>query len=97
MEFVGAADYYFWQGVQIGTMATKSAQPSDFAPEFNQNNDTTKACIEAFGWGFCLGLVLTDKEYISLTTLPEPVKIDYTETVVEEKKSTTQPKMVGNC
>lgn len=93
MEFVGAADYYFWQGVQIGTMATKAAQSSDFAPTFSQNNSTTKECIEAFEWGFYLGLVLTEEEYVSLTTLPELDR----DIIIEEKKVVTQPNMVGNC
>lgn len=92
MEYVGAAEFYFWQGVQMGNMSTKHAQPSDFAPTFSMVNDVTKACLEAFTNGFCLGLAVTEEEFAEMIAVPEREVETFIET-----KPTTQPKMVGNC
>lgn len=89
MEYVGAADYYFWQGVKDGVEGYVEV------PEFFMSNETTKSCQEAYTWGASLGRSITHDEYISLTTQPEPIKISVE--VKEEPKSTIQPKMVGNC
>jgi len=96
MDYIGAADYYYWQGVKEGMGAKLTDLPGLLSDMFVMKNKTTDECLDAYEWGFCLGQVLTVKEYLELTTPPEPVKIEYVE---EEKeiKTTIQPKMVGNC
>lgn len=86
MEYVGAADYYFWQGVK------DSVEGYVEVPEFFMSNETTKNCQESYTWGASVGRCLTQEEYKDLTTPPQPEKI---EPVVE--KSTMQNIMVGNC
>ena len=89
MEYVGAADYYFWQGVKDGVEGYVEV------PEFFMNNETTKSCQEAYTWGASLGRSITQDEYIALTNPTQPEKIETVEVI--EQKSTMQNNMVGNC
>lgn len=74
MMYLGAADYYFWQGVKSGQDCSIYMNPDDMVPSFHMDNETTRACCEAFKWGFCLGQVLTIEEYQDLIKEPENAK-----------------------
>lgn len=97
MEYIGAADYYFWEGVKkglgrsINLVEEEVAQLSIFG-----NNDTSWACYEAFGWGYCLGTTLTQEEYRDLTTVSFPIKVKAKdkETGLEEMVNIN---IEGNC
>lgn len=68
MEYIGAADFFFWQGVKDGLYNDIKALPSLLRGKFVFTNKVTKECTESFTWGFCFGLILTQKEYNDLTT-----------------------------
>ena len=92
MQYFGAADYYFWQGVKDGCIASPKQLRGEFELGFSANNQTTKACIDSYHWGFFLGIILTHEEYVELTT--EPDLRDNTKTETEEPALETT---VGNC
>jgi hypothetical protein len=101
MEYVGAADWHFWMGVFYAYNGLGQEDMEFLAPTFNMDNQVTKDCLEAYKWGWALGLELTEDEYIELTTSPKddivefiPVKVDK---VKDEQDFETLIKIVGNC
>lgn len=93
MQYFGAADYYFWQGVKDATGPVVDNDVNN-PPKFHQDNQVTQSCIEAWQWGFSLGRNLTEKEYLELTTEPDlrdNMKTETEEPVLEETN------IVGNC
>lgn len=92
MEYMGAADYYFWNGVYIGHNSSKLSDIDLVKPTFAIHNTVTIECSNAFNWGFCLGLELTEEEYKELTT---PIS----SSIIEESsyKKEVNVNMVGNC
>lgn len=68
MEYYGAADFFFWQGIKEGFNNDIKALPSLLRGKFVFTNKVTKECTESFTWGFCFGLILTQKEYNNLTS-----------------------------
>lgn len=111
MEYIGAADFYFWEGVKAAQ--NDKEQHPDLTLQFN--NQVVKEAIDAYNWGFCLGLVLTSQEYIDLTTSPKDDTIDFiketkkqidemvknmTKTLndsLDNHDSDASTKLVGNC
>lgn len=71
MFYFGAAEWHFWIGVEDGINARLHGLKLEPEIEFWANNAVTKACVESFRWGFCLGLALTPDEYEYLTSEPE--------------------------
>jgi hypothetical protein len=94
MEYIGAADYYFWQGVETAQNKPRIDAEDHADLTFGFNNDCTRACIEAYRWGLCLGQVLTGEEFKELTTHKEYeiIKIEYKN--IEEDVNTL---VKGNC
>ena len=45
------------------------------------NNNVSRACYEAYGWGYCLGTQMTWDDYIDLTRYPESVIINDIEVI----------------
>jgi len=95
MQYFGAADYFFWQGVFHAICYYNYKKAMSRAPTFHMDNATTKACSEAFKWGVCFGLAISEKEYVELTIYPETVKIIVPE--IEEEKMSSNPNIVGTC
>jgi hypothetical protein len=98
MDFMGAADYYFWEGVLKGKMGFKDDLNQGVSDMFTFTNQTSIDCLEAFKWGICLGLIITEDEYISLTTIEKPVNIEAkNKSKVKVIKNRPKRQMIGNC
>lgn len=99
MEFLGAADYYFWQGVKKGLGRSINLVDEEVAQLYVfGHNEVSWSCYEAFGWGYCFGTELTQDEYNELTSIITPDKVEEVKEIVElnlEEKINTQ--IQGNC
>ena len=99
MEFIGAAEFFFWQGVAKGVNATmRDLFDLDQYVNgmFHANNPTTDSCREAYAMGFFFGGALTQEEYNELTA---PEKDDIVTNWIDKviKKQTIQTNVIGNC
>lgn len=90
MEYIGAADYYFWQGVLNGLFESQDVNIDSLDIEFPMDNETTRACVEAYKWGVCFGREMTEEEYFELT---EP-KV---KTKEKEELEVYNTQMIGTC
>lgn len=92
MEYFGSADYYFWIGVENGFKWPTMDLPKKPQDMFYFNSPAAIEAFNAFNWGYCLGLVLSENEYNELTN---PVRND---TIVDNRKdSGIYVDMEGNC
>jgi hypothetical protein len=91
MEYLGAAEWYFWLGVK--TPQDGPRMTIDNYPELDLTltGQVANDCITAYKWGLMFGLELTEEEYIDLTEYKESAKVEFIE------KKTMQPNMIGNC
>lgn len=97
MMFNGAADYFFWEGLTKGVNNTIDNLPAMLNGKFQMENPTTKDCLEAFEWGFCFGLAVTQDEFNTLTEAPIYAIIN-DETVIKMKAVIKiQKNYNGNC
>lgn len=101
MYFHGAQEWFFWLGVEAGLNA-KFLFEGDDIPIYTANNKTTKACKDAFRWGFSFGAILTFEEYTDLTTWPKadtiiPEVIDEVFGFVPVEVNESNFPIVGNC
>jgi hypothetical protein len=100
MEYIGAADYHFWHGVYMGYNSEGLVSIDFLTPTFHMDNQVTRDCVEAFKWGYCFGLELTENEYIELTTYNTPDKVKKEEKLVKieqnDEKIVNVP-IQGNC
>jgi len=62
MMFIGAIEYYFWEGIRAAVLGTdQSQQPSPIG-----RLTLVKECSEAYLDGFNIGLDISLKEYKEL-------------------------------
>lgn len=83
MYFNGAAEWFFWLGVEDGLNASISDMDDGLDGILLMDTIVSRACGDSYRWGFCLGVALTPEEYAYLTSwptadtiIPEPVIID---------------------
>lgn len=96
MNYIGAADYYFWQGVRKGNKSSIN----DLQYDIDQfyifgNNDVSKACYEAYKWGYIWGINLTQEEYLDLTN--DPINVTIEEINEAFDKVYKELNIEGNC
>lgn len=94
MEYIGAADYHFWNGVYMGYNGEGLASIEISSPSLAFDNEVSRSCLEAFKWGFYLGEELTEEEYISLTTM---TKSNIIKKKAKPEKEIVNVKIEGNC
>lgn len=92
MQYFGAGDYYFWQGVKAGQWLHENWSPDEVCPSFAMDNETTRACQEAWKWGYLFGKEISKEEYIILTTEPDLRDNKKTEEALEIEGA-----VAGNC
>ncbi len=79
MQYLGAAHYYFWEGVEAALSNPRLNVDGRLENMFTIKSQVTEDCCEAFSWGFSLGQALTKTEFKNLTTIPKPVIIEKSE------------------
>lgn len=85
MDYIGAADYYFWKGVKKGLGCSINLVDKVVKDLYIfGNNDVSRACYEAYGWGYCFGTRLTQEQYLDLTVNPVHVTIEEIDKVFDE-------------
>lgn len=91
MNYLGAADYYFWYGVKTAQIDPQF--PINDYPELGLalGGPCSEACTEAYQWGLALGLLITGEDYLELTTEPQDVRM------IQSEPDTMRNNMIGNC
>lgn len=105
MIYLGAREWFFWLGVEAGLNAKIGDMDEAADNFFFLDTETGRDIRESFNWGFSFGLVLTPKEFLELTTYPEPVIIDLVEEKIVNEKNEVEGIVlsdsnfvtVGNC
>lgn len=94
MNYIGAADVFFWKGVKKGIGSTINVVDEEIAQLYIfGNNDVSRACYEAYGWGYCFGTQITKSQYLDLTNNPVHVTIKE----IEEAFIEVGFNIEGNC
>lgn len=75
MKYIGAAEWFFYEGILKGFTGSVKDLPGLLKDKFVFKNQVTKDCTNAFIWGFCFGLILTYEEYINLTSYKKDVTL----------------------
>lgn len=97
MEYNGAEDWWYWGGVYYGYNGEGLISVEFVAPTFVFDNPVSEACLEAFYWGFYLGLELTEDEYIDLTGTKKSIILEVIDENEELLDFLNDSKIEGNC
>lgn len=82
MQYLGAEEYYFYEGLRIGHTLTLSGYEKtyDLDKHLKDMCPVTSVpmrdkCREAFTNGYCTSMVFSDKEYKALFEIVKPEKL----------------------